>query len=272
MVDLTFYGIFFFKHHKTYFRGINIFQVIDLKHLKKVIPYFIITVTAIGLVFVSFSSDSDSFVKSSNSNMPVIIIDAGHGGADGGAVADDNTQEQYINLDIALKMNDILTELGYETIMTRTDDNSIHDPDAQTIREKKVSDLHNRLKIIQSNPDSIFVSVHQNHFSESKYSGTQVFYSGNNPKSENLAQMIQQNVKELLQPENKRVIKESGDSIFLLYNSEVPSVLVECGFLSNLEETEKLKNEEYRLQMAEAVCKGIIEYLNCEELSSSMND
>ena len=246
--------------------------MIDLKYLKKVIPYFIITLTVLGLVFVSISSDSDSVVRSSNTGTPVIIIDAGHGGADGGAVADDNTQEQYINLDIALKMNDILTKLGYETIMTRTDDNSIHDADAKTIREKKVSDLHNRLKIIQSNPDSIFVSVHQNHFSESKYSGAQVFYSANNPSSENLAQMIQLNIKELLQPENEREIKESGESIFLLYNSEVPSVLVECGFLSNREETEKLKNEDYRLQMAQAVCKGIIEYLNCEEFSSSLND
>lgn len=233
--------------------------------LKKIVPYFIIIVIVIGLVFVGVNADKDISVQSSNNKLPVIIIDAGHGGVDGGAVSSDGTQEQYINLDIARKMNEYLTKLGYKTLMTRTDDNSIHDPDADTIRQKKVSDIHNRLKIIETNPDSVFVSVHLNYFSESKYSGTQVFYSQNNIESEKLAQNIQSSVVSLLQPDNTRQIKKSDSSIYLLYHSAVPSVMVECGFLSNAEETEKLKNDDYRMQMATAICKGIINYLNGAE-------
>lgn len=240
--------------------------------LKKFIPYFIIIVIVTGLVFVSFSADDDAAVRSGSDDMPVIIIDAGHGGMDGGAVSADGTQEQYLNLDIALKMNEYLTELGYKTVLTRSDDNSIHDSDADTIRQQKVSDIHNRLKIIESNPDSIFVSVHQNYYTESKYSGTQVFYSVNNPESEKLAQNIQNSVVSSLQPDNTRQIKQSGSAIYLLHHSTVPSVLVECGFLSNAEETEKLKNEAYRMQMAQAVCKGIINYLNGTEGETAVND
>lgn len=240
--------------------------------LKKVVPYFIIIVIVAGLVFVSFNTDNEAAVKSSNSELPVIIIDAGHGGMDGGAVSADGTQEQHLNLDIALKMNEYLTELGYKTVLTRADDNSIHDSDADTIRQQKVSDIHNRLKIIEENPDSIFVSVHQNYYTESKYSGTQVFYSVNNQESEKLAQNIQSSVVSSLQPDNTRQIKQSGSSIYLLHHSTVPSVLVECGFLSNAEETEKLKSEDYRMQMAQAVCKGIINYLNGTETETAVND
>ena len=240
-------------------------------HLKKVIPYFIIVVIVTGLVFVNFNADSES-VQISNETTPVIIIDAGHGGIDGGAVAADGTVEKDLNLDIALKMNEYIRNLGYRTILTRDEDVSIHDPAAETARQKKVTDLHNRLEIINSTTDCIFVSVHQNYYTQSKYSGTQVFYSVNNPDSEKLAQCIQTSVVSLLQPENKRQIKQSGSSIFLLHNSVVPSVLVECGFLSNPEETEKLKNESYRMQMAQAVCKGIINYLNGKESESAVND
>ena len=225
-----------------------------MKHLKKVIPYFIIMIIVAGLVFVSFDSGSDS-IQSSNEKTPVIIIDAGHGGVDGGAVSADGTMEKELNLDIALRMNVYLQNLGYKTILTRSEDISIHDDSAGTIRQKKVSDLHNRLDIINSTPDSIFVSVHQNYYTQSKYSGTQVFYSVNNPDSEKLAGSIQNSVVTLLQPDNNRQIKPSGTSIFLLHNATVPSVLVECGFLSNPQETERLKNEDYRRQMALAVCK-----------------
>lgn len=242
-----------------------------MKYLKKFVPYFIITVIVAGLFFVGYVTEEVA-VQSSNDKFPVIIIDAGHGGMDGGAVSADGTQEQYLNLDIALKMNEYLTKLGFETVLTRSDDNSIHDADADTIRQQKVSDIHNRLKVIESNPDSIFVSVHQNYYTESKYSGTQVFYSVNNPGSEKLAQNIQSSVVASLQPDNTRQIKQSGSSIYLLHHSTVPSVLVECGFLSNTAETEKLKNEDYRMQMAEAVCKGIINYLNGTENETAVND
>lgn len=240
-----------------------------MKSLIKYIPYFIITVIALGLVFVSLNNEKRSPASSAvTDDAPLIIIDAGHGGADGGAVAADGTEEQYINLDIAIRLNDILTSLGYRTLMTRIDNNSIHDSTADTMREQKVSDLHNRLKIIESNPDCIFVSVHQNYYTESKYWGTQVFYSPNNAQSSVLAQSVQSSVVSGLQPDNTRQIKQSGSSIYLLYNATAPAVMVECGFLSNREETAKLNDIEYRQQMAEAISCGIVNYINGGEHES----
>lgn len=237
-----------------------------MKRLIKFASYFIIIAACAGTVFIStHKADSVSAGNRAVENAPLIILDAGHGGEDGGAVAKDGTQEQYINLDITLKLNEELKSRGYETILTRTDDNSIHDSGAATVRERKVSDIHNRLKIIEEHPGCIFVSIHQNFFTESKYSGAQVFYSPNNGESSRLAQCIQQSIVASLQPENTRQIKESGSSIYLLYHSTVPSVLVECGFLSNPEETEKLKDENYRSGMASAVCEGIISYINVTE-------
>lgn len=230
-----------------------------MKRLIIFLPYCIIALISAGLVFVT--ADKEQMVTTAVA-APLIIVDAGHGGSDGGAVAGDGTQEQYLNLDIALKLNDLLTAAGYETLLTRTDDNSIHDADAKTVREQKVSDIHNRLKIIESNPPCIFISIHQNYFSQSQYSGAQVFYSPNHEKSSILAECIQQSIVSSIQPENTRQIKESGSSIYLLYHAKEPAVLVECGFLSNTEETAKLNDEKYRMQMAEAICKGIIKYIS----------
>lgn len=232
-----------------------------MKRLINYVPYFIIVIVLAGIVFVNVHQ-SDVSVSNSADTPPLIIIDAGHGGQDGGAVAADGTEEQYINLDIALKLNELLRSEGYNTLLTRTDNNSIHDADAKTVREQKVSDIHNRLKIIEDNPDCIFVSIHQNYYTESKYWGTQVFYSPNNSESSVLAEHIQTSVVSALQPENNRQIKQSGDSIYILYHAQAPAVLVECGFLSNSQETEKLNDNEYRQQMADAICNGIVNYIN----------
>lgn len=231
-----------------------------MKRLIISLPYCIIAVIFAGIVFVSAVNSAPASVVSDDA--PLIIIDAGHGGKDGGAVASDGTQEQYINLDIALKLNKKLNDAGYKTLLTRKDDNSIHDSNLTSVREQKVSDIHNRLKIIESNPGCIFVSIHQNYFTESRYNGAQVFYSPNNEKSSLLASCIQKSIVTDLQPDNTRQIKESGSSIYILYHSKEPSVLVECGFLSNTEETAKLNDENYRTQMADSVCKGIINYIN----------
>lgn len=243
-----------------------------MKSLIKFVPYFIIT-SVIICVTIIFTNNIDTSVSSDSvTNSPLIIIDAGHGGVDGGAVAADGTQEQYINLDIAMYLNELLTQKGYKTIMTRTDNNSIHDKSATTIREKKVSDLRNRLKIAESDSDSIFVSIHQNYYTDNKYWGTQVFYSPNNEKSARLAQHIQSSVISELQPENTRKIKKSDDSIFLLYHITSPAVMVECGFLSNYEETVKLNDASYRKQMAESICNGIINYICDGELTSEPSE
>ena len=201
-------------------------------------------------------------VSNTSRESPLIIIDAGHGGKDGGAVAADGTQEQYLNLSIALKIDEYLSSQGYRTLLTRADDSSIHDPDAETIREQKVSDIHNRLNIVENNPGCILVSVHQNYFTESKYNGTQIFYSPNDSSSEYLAESIRQSVVSSIQPDNTRQIKKCDDSIYLMYHTTQTAVLVECGFLSNVEETEQLKTEAYQSALAKSVSDGIIEYIN----------
>ena len=191
-----------------------------------------------------------------------VLIDAGHGGVDGGAVAGDGTEEKHINLQIARLLEQQLGAMGIRTAMTRTSDVSIHDSSAQTIREKKVSDIHNRMQLMEETENCIFVSIHQNKYSDSALSGTQVFYSPSTTASAQLAQTIQNSVQTLLQPENSREIEKSGSSIYLLYYAQKPAVLVECGFLSNAEDLRKLKDETYQKQLAFCIAAGILEYLN----------
>lgn len=213
------------------------------------------------------SQENLSALKASTDRLKdsVIIIDAGHGGVDGGTVARDGTLEKDINLSIALKLNDILRINGIQTRLTRAEDISIHDADARTIRQKKISDIHNRLKIIEETENCVFVSIHQNHYTQSKYHGTQVFYSGNHPNSSILADSIQRAVSALLQPENARETKKSGTQIYLLYHAQKPAVMVECGFLSNDSETEQLKTEKYQYQLAVSIYNGILNFFSDAE-------
>ena len=199
---------------------------------------------------------------SENKSVPTVILDPGHGGEDGGAVGIDGIIEKDINLAISLKLKNLLEASGHKVIITRDKDIAIYDNDASTLREKKRSDLKNRMNIINSNknPDTIFVSIHQNKFPNPKYFGTQIFYSVNDNKSQELAEKIKESVVGLLQPENDREIKPANKKIFLLHNAEVPAVVVECGFLSNNEEANKLKDKKYQSQMAFSVYCGIINY------------
>lgn len=189
-----------------------------------------------------------------------VIVDAGHGGTDGGAVAGDGTLEKDINLDIAFKLRDILEMNGFNVIMTRTSDIMTCDDGLETLRQKKVSDIHNRLKLTEEYPDSIYVSIHQNKFQDPAQKGTQVFYSKNNLKSKTLAENIQSAVTSYLQPDNKRAVKKSGTEIYILYHSIIPTVLVECGFVSNGEDLENLKTESYKNQLAVTIAQGIMDY------------
>lgn len=190
-----------------------------------------------------------------------IILDAGHGGMDGGTSAADGTKEKDINLSIAKKLNALLTASGYKTVMLRNDDALIGDNSLSTIRARKVSDIRKRLEIAESYSESILLSIHQNYYSVPKYSGTQVFYSTNSPQSKILAQSIQDSVVAMLQPDNNRKIKPVGSNIYLLYNCTIPAVMVECGFLSNINEAEKLKTDSYQTQMALSIMQGILNYL-----------
>lgn len=220
---------------------------------------------AVCLSFFAFTVHTTQIASVPDKNAadrPIVIVDAGHGGADGGAVAYDGTEEQILNLQIAKLLEQQLFAFGIETVMTRTNEDSIHDESANTIREKKVTDIHNRMAIMESHPDALFVSIHQNKYTDSSQQGTQVFYSPNTTTSPALADCIQKSVVSLLQPENTREIKKSGSSIYLLYYAKQTAVLVECGFLSNQHDTELLKDEEYQKQMAFAIATGILNYLN----------
>lgn len=192
---------------------------------------------------------------------PKIVLDPGHGGEDGGAQGTSGTLEKELNLAISLELQKLFEQSGFPTVMIRTEDVSIGNSSLQTVRERKVSDIHNRLKIVEEQGDCILLSIHQNHFTSARYSGTQVFYSKNDPKSEILAESIQKNVVSLLQPENNRLCKPATSSIYLLWNTKVPAVLVECGFLSNESESKKLNEPLYQKQMAFSIYTGFLDYL-----------
>lgn len=183
----------------------------------------------------------------------IVIIDPGHGGIDGGAVGYNGVVEKNINLAIGIKLREFFRAAGYTVIMTREDDRSIHDDDADTVREKKTTDLHNRMAIMQQNPDAVFISIHQNKYEDSRYSGTQVFYSPNDDESKELASDIQTGVHSMLQPDNSREIKPGGKNLYLLYQAKSPAVIVECGFLSNPTEAGLLQTDQYQNKMAFAV-------------------
>lgn len=196
-----------------------------------------------------------------STKLPTIIIDAGHGGVDGGSSGIDGTVEKDINLSIALMLRDTLEFYGFETIMIREEDKSIHSEGANSIREKKVSDLHNRLNIINSTENCVFVSIHQNYFEQTQYSGTQVFYSPNNPESKAMAEIMQKTIVNMLQNDNSRQIKQAGKTLYLLNNAKKPAIMIECGFMSNEKELALLKSEEYQQQMALSITNGILKYM-----------
>ena len=228
-----------------------------------VISLFII-VLILFLIYTAYKNELAAVFGSGSNNAQTVILDAGHGGLDGGAVGIDGTVEKDINLQITQKLKAVLELYGYNVIMTRSDDGSIHDSDAQSTREQKVSDIHNREKIINEHPDALFVSIHQNHFSQEHVHGTQVFYSRNNTLSPALAQHIQDAIVSHLQPDNKRLIKKSGTEIYLLYHSKIPSVMVECGFMSNKNDMTDLKNQEYQRVLAFSIADGITNYLKTQ--------
>lgn len=201
-------------------------------------------------------TSSDNIVLN---ELPIIIIDAGHGGEDGGAVANDGTVEKDLNLDIALKLNDIISVMGYKTHLIRTTDTAIH-TSGDTIRQRKISDIKNRFAIMNKYDDCIYVSIHQNKFNDTGVHGAQTFYSPNNNESRVLADFIQKSISSQLQKENRRVIKKSGTDIYLLYNATKPTVMVECGFVSNDNELKKLKDNDYQNKMAISIALGIINY------------
>ena len=180
------------------------------------------------------------------------ILDAGHGVPDGGAVGADNTTEQELNLGIVLKLSALLEQKGAAHILTRSDENSIFS-EGKTIHAKKVSDIKNRIAIADKNPKVPMISIHMNSYPSSSVHGIQVFYNDQNEEARKLAEALQQKFNETLQPDNPKVIKTISKNVYLFSHISNPSVLIECGFLSNGEELEKLKTESYQQQIAEII-------------------
>lgn len=218
------------------------------------------SLVVVGLSMFTAYQNQQAF--SSRTQEPVIILDPGHGGVDGGAVSILGDAEKDINLNISLLVRDLLQVSGYQTVMTRETDVSIHDSSANTIRKQKNSDLHNRLKIIESHPNSLFISIHQNNFTQSSVHGAQMFYSQNNENSKIIAQTLEENFEKYLNKTTQKDIKPAQSNLFLLYNAKSPAVLVECGFLSNAIEAKKLKEEAYQKDLAFVIYSSIVDYLN----------
>ena len=188
-----------------------------------------------------------------------IVLDAGHGLPDGGAIGMTGTVESVVNLEITKMTKEILEKKGYKIIMTREDENSIY-AEGKSIAEKKKSDMKKRLEIINSSGADMFISIHLNKFPSPKYCGAQVIYSGNFKESESLAKYIQRELHKIPENSSKREHLKAPDGIFLLKKATIPAVIVECGFLSNFEEEELLNTEKYQKKLAEAIAKGIENY------------
>lgn len=187
-----------------------------------------------------------------------IVIDAGHGGEDGGAVSCSGKNESYFNLQIALRMNDLLHLLGYDTVMIRSTDTSVYTA-GETISQKKVSDLKQRVRIVNRTNNALLLSIHQNTFPEEKYSGAQVFYA-KTPGSEELAKRLQDDLVSTLNPGSNRKAKQ-GSGIYLLDKIGTTGVLVECGFLSNQQEEAKLQMPDYQKKLCCVISSGLVRFL-----------
>lgn len=193
----------------------------------------------------------------SHMNTYTVVIDAGHGSPDGGAVGENGTLEKDINLDIALKLREIFENCGIRVVMTRTDDNAICDSDAETLHEMKVSDMKNRLDIINNSNADLFLSIHMNSFPNPTVSGLHVFYSRNHPEVADIAAAIQESISNLTGSQAHSV-KTASDTLYLMKNPIPPAILIECGFISNPNEEKLLNDEEYRSKIAFSIANAVI--------------
>ena len=222
--------------------------------------------TVISVIFSLVFSNLINTIKTngitSQATNITVIIDAGHGGEDGGAVGDDGTLEKDLNLDIARTLRDMLKANGINVIMTRTEDVLLYDRNDDYNGKKKVLDLKARFEIAKQHPDALFISIHMNAFPQKKYDGLQVYFPLGDIKSEALATIIQNNIKNTLQPQNLRRPKGAGSNIYLLNKNPNTSVLIECGFLSNDQECARLNDPNYRKQLALVLCESIIKYIS----------
>lgn len=192
-------------------------------------------------------------------NRHTIVIDAGHGGEDGGASSCTGFWESNINLEIALRLNDLMHLLGYQTAMVRTTDCALH-TQGETIASRKASDLKERVKIANHTENCIWISIHQNYFTDERYRGAQVFY-GNSVDSDTLGKQLQQNLIKTINPNSNRQAKKIS-GVYLFDHMTVTGVLIECGFLSNREEEALLRNVSYQKQLCGVIAATVGTFLS----------
>ena len=214
------------------------------------IPAFIflsLTIVVLTIIMFKISEPQNIIDVFSNENNLSIVLDAGHGGKDGGAIGNDGTNEKVINLEITKKLKSLFILSGYNVIMTREEDIMLDTDD--NISTKKMRDLKKRLQISSLYPNSYFVSIHCNKFPKENCKGLMVYYS-DNENAKNLAFEIQNNIKEYLDNDNDRQPKKADSTIYLLHRAVSPSILIECGFLSNTEDLSNLKDNEYQKKLS----------------------
>lgn len=234
-------------------------------HLKSLIPIYALILCSV-LIVVYFGNRAVTAFYDSQTDTKdhCIIIDAGHGGVDGGASSCTGVLESAINLEIALRLDDLMHLLGINTVMIRTEDVSVY-TQGDTIAAKKVSDLKKRVKIVNETKDAVLISIHQNHYADSRYSGAQVFYA-NTAGSKELALKMQTALVSALNPGSNRKTKKA-DGIYLLQKIENPGILIECGFLSNPEEESKLRSAEYQQKLCCVIAAVTSEYLKDDPIA-----
>ncbi len=233
-----------------------------LRRYGKVYLAVIAAFTALALLAAAYSQKAVSV--SAQASAPFVYIDPGHGGEDGGAVSVSCCNESVFNLEISLRLREVLRLCGVQTRMTREGDYALYDNDCTTISQKKSSDLRRRVAMLREAPDAILLSIHQNHFPEGKYRGAQTFYNSADGSSE-LAEAIQSAMQQGLDPANHRKIKPA-EGIYLMEKIHNTAALIECGFLSSPEEEALLKTPEYQKKLCCAVCVGFLSYLREDTL------
>ena len=232
---------------------------------KKWTALYLLTLLALFGIFAAILWQGSAVNASKNLSLEqgggfVLIIDPGHGGMDGGAVSKDGTIEAQINLEIGLRMEEIAQMLGVETVMTRREDVDLHDESAGTVRQQKVSDLKNRVAKANGISGGVLVSLHQNSLPQvPSVHGAQVFY-GEAEGSQALAEAVQTALNAAVNDRPKEV-KAAGSSVYLLENAEVPAILVECGFLSNQDETALLNTQAHQTRLALTILAGALSHL-----------
>lgn len=239
-------------------------MIFMIKRVRFIIAFILVsaaifTLTAIG-IFHSYEKESVYTTALPITNK-TIVIDAGHGGFDAGASCN-GILEKDINLKVAGFLKEYIEQSGGVAVMTREEDVSTSDEHRANGISAKQSDLSNRREMSAQYDADLFVSIHMNKFPRPQYKGAQVFYAAAPEESRRVAEIIQDNLRQILAPDNKRTAKKTDGNVMILNHTTVPSVLIECGFISNTEEAEKLKSEEYQRKTAFAIYMGIIEYYN----------